>query len=184
MRRGESKAKGLKRGGRTRAAEAKARAGRKNASSGSLAIQLAAKTRELNEALAQQAATAEIFRVISDSPGDAQPVFDAMLEQATRVCDAKFGGMLLQEGGAFRSVAEHNVPFALAELMRHEPSVRSPPDSPLDRMARTKQIVHVADVREEPAYIRGAAMVRMADAGRRRTIIPMCRCSEKASLPV
>ena len=103
-----------------------------------------------------------------------------MLENATRVCNAKFGGMLLQEGGAFRSVAEHNVPFALAELMRHELSVRSPPDSPLDRMARTKQVVHVADVREEPAYIRGAAMTRLADVGGARTIlyVPMLKEGE------
>jgi hypothetical protein len=151
MRRGVSKAKGPKGEGRTRAK----RAPRKDASSASLVKELAAKTRELDEALHQQAATSEVLRVISISPGDLRPVFDAMLEQATRVCDAKFGGMLLQEGGAFRSVAEHNVPFALAELMRHELSVRSPPDSPLDRMARTKQVVHVADVREEPAYIRG-----------------------------
>ena len=185
MRRGESKAKGRKASGRTRAAEAKnKRAPRKDASSASLVKELAAKTRELDEALHQQAATSEVLRVISNSPGDLQPMFDAMLEQATRVCDAKFGGMLLQEGGAFRSVAEHNVPFALAELMRHEPSVRSPPDSPLDRMARTKQIVHVADVREEPAYIRGAAMVRMADAGGARTIlyVPMLREGELAGV--
>ena len=107
-------------------------------------------------------------------------MFKKMLENATRVCNAKFGGMLLQEGGAFRSVAEHNVPFALAELMRHELSVRSPPDSPLDRMARTKQVVHVADVREEPAYIRGAAMTRLADVGGARTIlyVPMLKEGE------
>jgi GAF domain-containing protein/anti-sigma regulatory factor (Ser/Thr protein kinase) len=139
-----------------------------------------ARTKELTESLDQQTATSDVLQVISSSPGELEPVFEKMLESATRVCSAKFGSLLLQEGGVFRYVAQHNVPSALAELMRCEPSVRAPPDSPLDRMARTKQVVHVADVREEEAYFRGAAMVRMADVGGARTTlyVPMLKEDE------
>src|SRR5262245_6826120 len=99
MRRGQSKAKSLKRGGRTRSApaKAKARAPHKDASSASLAKKLAEKTRELDEALRQQAATFEILRVISNSPGELQLVFETMLERATRICDAKFATLYVRE---------------------------------------------------------------------------------------
>jgi signal transduction histidine kinase len=135
---------------------------------------------ELRESLERQTATSEVLQVISSSPGELQPVFNAILERATRICEANFGGMLLQDEDVFRTVAVHNVPFALTELMRHEPEVRAPSDSPLGRVAGSKQVVHVADVREEPAYIRGAAMTRLAEAGAARTIlyVPMLKEAE------
>jgi GAF domain-containing protein len=145
-----------------------------------IAIENARLLKELRESLQQQTATSEVLQVISSSPGQLLPVFEKMLEQATRVCDAKFGAMLLQEGDEFRHVAEHNLPFELTELMRREPSIRAPTDSPIDRVAQSKQVVHVADVRGEPAYIRGAAMTRMADTGGARTVlyVPMLKEGE------
>src|SRR5262245_29215567 len=70
---------------------------------------------QLKEAIEQQKATAEVLQVIASSPGKLEPVFRTMLENATRICDAKFGILWLREGDGFRSVMLHNVPAAYAE---------------------------------------------------------------------
>ena len=129
MRRGVSKAKSLKRGERTRSgpAKAKTRAGRKDASSATLADKLAAKTRELDEALRQQAATSEVLKVISSSPGELQPVFKTILEQATHVCEAKFGTLLFYEGNTgFRVARDTRCSTGIAEARKQDPSVDLP----------------------------------------------------------
>src|SRR5262249_39704215 len=74
-----------------------------------------ARTRELSESLEQQTATSEVLGVISSSPGELQPVFDAMLASATRICGANFGNLYLRDGEEFHLVAHHNTPAALVE---------------------------------------------------------------------
>ncbi len=141
--------------------------------------ELRQRTDDLTESLEQQTATSEVLQVISSSPGDLQPVFEKMLESATRVCNAKFGTMMLHEGeGAFRHVALHNMPAAFAELTRREPVVRPAPDGVLSRVMQTKQPVQIADIREEPIYLRGVQSIRdLSDVGgaRTRLVVPMLK---------
>src|SRR5262249_53687756 len=82
------------------------------------------RTRELSEALEQQTATSEVLQVISSSPGELEPVFQTMLENAVRICDAKFGNLLLYDGNAFRIAAMHGAPPAWDELRRRDPVIR------------------------------------------------------------
>ena len=86
------------------------------------------RTRELSESLEQQTATSEVLKVISGSPGELEPVFQAMLENAVRICTAKFGVLALSEGDAFRAVALHGAPPAYAEVRRREPVMRFGPE--------------------------------------------------------
>ena len=108
-------------------------------------------TRELNEALERQAATSEVLEVISGSPGDLQPVFDAMLENAVRICDATFGNINRWDGEALHVVATHNTPPAFAEARKRLP-IRPGPKGFTGRMVATKAVIHVADIAAERAY--------------------------------
>jgi len=136
---------------------------------------------ELRESLEQQTATSEVLQVISRSPGELDPVFQAMLESATRLCDAKFGNLLLYEGGAFRRAALYNAPQAWAELWRREPAIPVGTKNPLSRMIATKQLIHVSDLRTEQAYIeREPSIMVLADVAGARTVIavPMLKENE------
>jgi len=113
--------------------------------------ELRQRTDDLTESLEQQTATSEVLKVISSSPGELEPVFNAMLENATRLCAAKFGTLYLREGDAFRAIAMHNVPPALAEVRRRDPLAA--PGGTLSRLVNTKKIVHVPDTTADPAYI-------------------------------
>src|SRR5262249_40886413 len=77
---------------------------------------LETRTRQLNEALQQQAATAEVLRIISSSPGKLEPVFDTILANATRLCGAKFGALNLYDGDVFRNAAVYNASPAFAAM--------------------------------------------------------------------
>jgi signal transduction histidine kinase/DNA-binding response OmpR family regulator len=133
--------------------------------------QVAARTRELSEALEQQTATSEVLRVISRSPGELEPVFLTMLANATQICRAAFGSMLLGDGRPFRRVALHNAPQTFAEFSERAPLISSTDAPTLDRLVRTKQVVHVADLAvegpEEP-------IAKFAGA-RTLLIVPMLR---------
>jgi GAF domain-containing protein len=107
------------------------------------------RTRELSESLEQQTATSEVLQVISSSPGELEAVFQAMLANATRICDAKFGTLWLCERDAFRAVALHNAPPAYAEA---ELRLRPPPDTALGRAASTKQVVQIDDITTHRSY--------------------------------
>jgi len=101
---------------------------------------------ELRESLQQQTATADVLKVISSSPGELTPVFQAMLAKATRICEAAFGSMLLVEGEALRRVALHNAPAKFAEFHRKSPVIQPKTVRDLKRVVETKQVVHIADV--------------------------------------
>ena len=110
------------------------------------------RTRELSESLEQQTATSEVLQVISSSPGELEAVFQAMLANATRICDAKFGTLWLCERDAFRAVALHNAPPAYAEARRRELHLRPPPDTALGRAVSMKQVVQIDDVTMHQSY--------------------------------
>jgi signal transduction histidine kinase len=139
-----------------------------------------ARTRELSEALEQQTATSEVLRVISSSPGDLQPVFEAMLANATRLCEAGFGTLFLREGDAFRGVATHGVPEAYAEWYRLEPLVelRNHPHAPIALLARSRTVVHITDLKAEKGYLEhDARMVAIVESAGARTLlaVPMVK---------
>jgi signal transduction histidine kinase len=131
------------------------------------------RTRELSESLEQQTATAEVLKVISSSPGELEPVFNTMLENAVRICDAEFGALVLYDGKSFRRVAVHNAPAALAEEQERDPIIpRSA--SYLYRLPETKQVIHIADVQSESAP---ATIARLGGA-RTLLIVPMLKENE------
>src|SRR5215475_9854058 len=118
-----------------------------------------ASKRELQESLEQQTSTSNVLSVISRSPGDLEPVFAAVLQNAVRICDAKFGTLSLYDGDAYQNVTLHNVPAGLAEARLREP-FRPHPKSSMARVATTKETSHIHDLRATPAYIEGDPSVR------------------------
>jgi GAF domain-containing protein len=104
-----------------------------------------AKTRELSEALEQQTATSEVLGVISSSPGELEPVFQTMLANAVRICEAKFGVLFRYDGGAFHAAAFLGVPPGYAETLRQRGSFRPDAGAPLYRLLQTRELVHTAD---------------------------------------
>ncbi|HEY7242904.1 MAG TPA: GAF domain-containing protein [Xanthobacteraceae bacterium] len=147
--------------------------------------ELRQRTDDLSEALEQQTATSEVLQVISASPGELAPVFESMLENAVRICEAKYGNLFLYDNDAFRIVAMHNAPRAYAERWEREPvaPVSENPHMPLARLAASKEVVHIPDLMSEPGYIEhDPRLVSLVDSGNLRTmlLVPMLREGELA----
>ena len=142
--------------------------------------ELRQRTDDLSKSLEQQTATSEVLKVISSSPGVLEPVFNAMLENAVRICSAKFGILFLSEGDAFRTVALHGAPPAYAEARRREPVVRPRIGTALTRASMLKQPVQIADVKAEPAYHSDPSRSGFLDLAGARTVVavPMLKEGE------
>src|SRR5262249_3089764 len=141
--------------------------------------QAARLTRELQESLARENATSEVLRVISSSPRDATPVFGAILENATRICEAKFGALFLCEGDGLCAVARHNAPPAFAQAMSS--IFIPPPCTAIRRAANTKQPAQIVDIMSTLEYREGHPFARAAtDLGGYRTVlsVPMLKEGE------
>jgi GAF domain-containing protein len=134
--------------------------------------ELRQRTTDLTEALEQQTATSNVLRVVSSSPGDLQPVFATMLENAVRICDANFGNIYRWDGEALHLVATHKTPVAFAQERRRSP-YRPDPNSPVGYMLANKTLVHIRDILTEEAYLerRDPGAVATAELAGTRTIL-------------
>ncbi|MBV8744452.1 MAG: GAF domain-containing protein, partial [Xanthobacteraceae bacterium] len=139
-----------------------------------------ARTKELTESLEQQTATSEVLQVISSSPGDLQPVFDAMLSNATRLCEAAAGNLSLYDGDFFHLAASSIRSPAFVELAQREP-FRAPTGSVHASVVATNQAAHIVDAREDPGYLAGhpvaVAAVELAGV-RTLLVVPMLKDTE------
>src|SRR5262249_49904057 len=145
--------------------------------------ELAEARKHVAEALEQQTATSDVLRVISSSLGDLKPVFDTMLANATRLCEAKFGSLFLRERDGFRNVCNIADPSGYTKWYQREPVIvlREHPDMPLARIADTKAAIHVADLRTERAYIEhDPRMLSLVDSAGARSLlaVPMLKENE------
>ena len=144
-----------------------------------IAIENARLLNELRQSLERQTATSEVLQVISSSSGDLQPVFASILANATRICEADFGVLVLYENAAFQVAATHNAPPAFVELRQRQPTIRA--SGALGRVVAGKQLVDISDCLEDASYKRGDAdFVRFVDLCRVRSLIlaPMLKENE------
>src|SRR5262245_55195944 len=140
-------------------------------STSDLERRLAQAERQLSEALERQAATDEVLRLIAGSPRELDPVFQAMLENATRICESKFGTLNLYDGSVVEIAAHYNVPPAFAETGLHR-VIRSHPSSAHAKVVQTKQVVHIEDLTTTAPYREGdPGVTAIGDLGGARTIV-------------
>jgi nitrate/nitrite-specific signal transduction histidine kinase len=145
-------------------------AGRLQDSYSDLEKKVEVRTHELSEALEQQTATSEVLRVISSSHGNLEPVFNAMLANATRICDAAYGNLFLRDGSKFRAVAVHSKE-KYADL-RQNPDIdlREHPIIPLARLAKTGEVIHYPDLRTDESYLaKDPRILELVDVAGART---------------
>jgi GAF domain-containing protein len=139
--------------------------------------ELRQRTDDLSEALERQTATADVLKVISSSPGELEPVFQAMLENATHLCGAKFGNLYQFVDGAFQIVASHSASASLASDRLREPPIRPASGTGLGRVLTTKAVAQIADVLNDPAYPADHPLRTAAERGGVRTLlaVPMLK---------
>jgi len=157
-------------------------AGRLQDSYADLEKKVELRTHELREALEQQTATSEVLKVISSSHGNLEPVFNAMLANATRICEATYGNLFLRDGLAFRVVAVHSKE-SYADSWRQNPELdlRAHPQVPLSRLVKTGQVIHLRDLRTDESYLaRDPRIVSLVEVGGARTFlaVPMLKEGE------
>ncbi len=144
------------------------------ASQAVIAIENTRLLNELRESLQQQTATADVLKIISSSPGELEPVFQTILENATHICEAKFGVLHGCQDGAFEARAMVGVPSALAHELRRRSLFVSPKGAPLDRVLRTKQTIHTVDATKEQVQ---PPSVKLGGA-RSHIAVPMIKAGE------
>jgi hypothetical protein len=139
---------------------------------------------ELRESLQQQTATADVLKVISTSPGELAPVFDAMLENAVRICEANFGFMNRYNGDTWKIIAVHGAAAAYTEYLQQHGYKRPGPETVVTRIATTKQLVHLADLAASRGYTeRDSVVVAAVELGGVRTMlgVPIRRANRRYS---
>src|SRR5215468_9458330 len=165
----------------TKARSRKAMPKRRNATTVRAESESARLRRERDEALEREKATAEVLRVISSSAGQLEPIFQAILGNAVRICGANFGVLWLREGDLLRRMAMHNPPPGLVEEHRRAPLRRPSAGSAHGRLIATKRVVHIADLRADQAYRDGApSTVLLVEAAGARSYlgVPMLKDDE------
>src|SRR6202043_2520246 len=169
--------------GRKRRAIAKPKSQPRTAATG-LQERLERNKRELNEALQQQAATAEVLRLISAAPGDLKRVFSVILESATRLCQANFGTLYLAEGDFCRAVAMHNAPPAFVAFRSREPLAPITGTTVLARVAKAKRTIQVADMAADAVSYKNPQERRFVKLTRVRSLVtvPMLKGKELIGL--
>ena len=136
------------------------------------------RTDDLSEALEQQTATSEVLKIVSSSPGNMKPVFEAMLANALRICDAKFGHILLYDGERYHAAYLHEVPSSYREFWEQHGPIRPGPNTGLARLARTKQVSHIPDLKADATYAEREPLrvVTVEQAGARSLLaVPMLK---------
>jgi PAS domain S-box-containing protein len=135
--------------------------------------------KRLAEALQQQAASAEVLKIIGSSgPGDMKPVFEAILVNALHICDAKFGHILLYDGARFDAAYLHDVPPSYRNFWEEHGPIIPDPNTALGRLVRTKQVEHIPDLKADPAYAERQPLrvVTVEQAGARSFLaVPMLK---------
>src|SRR6516165_3881481 len=133
--------------------------------------------RERDEALEREIATSEVLRLISRSPGDLELVFQSILENETRICEAYFATLYLREGSSL-AVALHNAPTAYVQERKCNPLIHPPATGALTRLVATKQIIHITDLRTDQSYLdRTPGTVALVEAAGARSYlaVPMLK---------